>query len=344
MRKYGISIQKAPLAQHLRQLATYWQLSAAAKARLEWMIFYCTIGKQNALSTSSYFGIAPKTFHKWKKRFNPKYVQSLEDHSRTPHHKRTWQVSSEEEQQIIDLRKKHLKYGKVKLKILYQKLYRQSISTWKIERVIRKHQLYPDLTNHRKTLKRRQRVQAKMRIREFREQSDQPLPLWHTDTIQLWWYGQRRVIFTTIEDHSRIGYARVYQTGSSSQATDFLKRLVYLTGGTIKVIHHDNGSEFEKHFKRACRDLEIQQIYSRVKTPKDNPELERFNWTVQDEWLSMSEVGLDEIAEANLDLTEWLVEYNFYRPHQALDYLTPIAYAATNYPEVLPMSPARTNY
>jgi len=29
--------------------------------------------------------------------------------------------------------------------------------------------------------------------------------------------------------------------------------------------------------------LGINQIYSRVKTPKDIPALERFNWTVQDE-------------------------------------------------------------
>lgn len=54
--------------------------------------------------------------------------------------------------------------------------------------------------------------------------------------------------------------------------------------------------------------------------PKDNPALERFNWTVQDEWLALFEVGLDDVQEANQDLTECLVEYNSVRPHQALDY------------------------
>lgn len=127
-----------------------------------------------------------------------------------------------------------------------------------------------------------------------------------------------------------------------SSGADFLQRLVYLTNGKLKVIHSDNGSEFAGEFEKACFALGISQVYSMVRTPKDNPALERFNWTLQDEWLSLSEVGLDEIPEANLDLTNWLIEYNFERPHQTLDYQTPIEYAQIYKPEVLPMSPAST--
>ncbi len=76
--------------------------------------------------------------------------------------------------------------------------------------------------------------------------------------------------------------------------------------------------------------------------PTDNPALERFNWTLQDEWLSLSEVGLDDIDDANKDLTNWLIEYNNYRPHESLDYLTPLEYAQQNFFQVLPMWSART--
>jgi len=140
----------------------------------------------------------------------------------------------------------------------------------------------------------------------------------------------------------KIGSFNLYQSGSSRQATDFLQRLVYLTNGKLKIIHSDNGSEFAGEFEKACFALGISQVYSRARTPKDNPSLERFNWTIQDEWLSMSEVGLDDIQEANLDLTAWLIEYNSVRPHQTLDYQTPLSYAQTYKPEVLPMTPART--
>lgn len=67
-----------------------------------------------------------------------------------------------------------------------------------------------------------------------------------------------------------------------------MARLIYLSDGDIKIIHSDNGSEFAGEFEKACFELGIQQIYSRVKIPKDNPALERFNWTVQDEWMALS--------------------------------------------------------
>ncbi|MBI2600346.1 transposase [Candidatus Daviesbacteria bacterium] len=53
--------------------------------------------------------------------------------------------------------------------------------------------------------------------------------------------------------------------------------------------------------------------------------------------MKYSEVGLDDIQKANEDLTVWLVKYNSYRPHEALDYLTPLEYAQENFFQVLPM-------
>lgn len=302
------------------------------------MIFYQTVGKRNAKATASYFGISPKTFHKWKSRFDFTRIHSLEEKSRAPLKKRVWQVTPEQEKRIISLREKHIKYGKKKLKLLYKQEFNEVISTWKIERVVRKHQLFPDPVEHKKALKRQKKSKPKKRITELA--GGYQGTLWHTDSIVFWWYGQRRIIFTALEDKTKLGYARVYQTNSSRKAKDFLEKLVYLSSGDIQIVHSDNGSEFAGEFEKACKELAIEQVYSRVRTPKDNPALERFNWTVQDEWLSLSEVGLDVIEEANKDLTDWLVEYNFHRPHQALDYQTPIAYAFEK--KVLPMSPAST--
>lgn len=337
---YQITLKPRNTYDHWRALADWWHISPKAKTRLEWMIFYYSQAKKNALFTASYFGISSKTFHKWKKRFDPHRIQSLEEKTRAPHHRRVWEVTPLEEERIIKLRNQYLKYGKQKLKIIYQQDYSEQISTWKIERVIRKYHLYPDLVEHQKQLKRQKRraFKPKRRIGELKKGYSGTL--WHTDSIVIWWYGQRRIIFTALEDKTKLGYARVYQSSTSRKATDFLKRLIYLSDYEIQIIHSDNGSEFAGEFERACQELSIEQVYSRVRQPKDNPALERFNWTVQDEWLSLSEVGLDDIVEANEDLTEWLVEYNNHRPHAALDYLTPLAYA-TQY-QVLPMSPART--
>jgi transposase InsO family protein len=335
---YQFSLQERAFPDHWRNLAELWHLTASAKKRLEWMIFYHTVGTRNAITTAAYFGVTPKTFHKWKSRFDPKRIQSLEEHSRAPVNRRVWQVTPEEEARIIDLRTHHMKYGKKKLKICYIRHYHHSISTWKIERVIRKHHLYPDPVQKKRTKHRRNGLYRK--IGELKE--GYTGTLWHTDSITIWWYGMRRVIFTALEDKTKLGYARAYLNSTSRKAKDFLNRLVYLSSGDISIIHSDNGSEFAGEFASVCRDLGIEQVFSRARQPKDNPALERFNRTVQDEWLSLSEIGLDEIDEANHDLTEWLIEYNSYRPHESLDYLTPLAYAYEK--KVLPKTPASTVY
>jgi putative transposase len=334
---YQFSLHEREFPDHWRNLAELWHVTPGAKKRLEWLIFYYTLGKRNARKTASYFGIAPKTFHKWKKRFDPKRIQSLEEYSRAPVQRRVWQVTPLEEKRIIILRKHHLKYGKKKLKVCYLREHHHIVSTWKIERVIRKHQLYPNPVKAKHRVRRHPRGLYR-RIGELKHGYDGTL--WHTDSITIWWYGQRRVIFTALEDKTKLGYARVYLNSTSRKAKDFLNRLVYLSSGDISIIHSDNGSEFAGEFAVSCKELGIEQVFSRARQPKDNPALERFNRTVQDEWLSLSEVGLDEIDMANHDLTKWLIEYNNYRPHETLDYLTPLAYAYKE--KVLPMTPAST--
>lgn len=329
----------------LREIAEEVPLSTGARLRLEWMIFYSTVGEKKAKFTASHFGISRKTLHKWLKRFNEGNLRSLEERSRAPHHLRTWTVTLKEQERIVALRKKHLKYGKKKLKVLYKRKYKEEISTWKIERVIRRYQLFPDKEAYKKRLKKIQtrKKNPKQRIHTLRKEEKFGF-LWHIDAIIIWWYGVRRVIFTAIEELTKIAYARICTTNSSGYAEDFLKRLMYLVEGKVEIIHSDNGSEFAGNFEKACQTLGIEQVYSRARTPKDNPSLERFNWTVQDEWLALSEVGLDDPKDANKDLTNWLVEYNNYRPHESLDYQTPLEYAQQQFFKVLPMWSASTHF
>jgi len=96
------------------------------------MVFYHTVGRENATLTAQHFGISRKPFHKWLRRFqDSKYdVRSLHDQSKTPHHKRKWQVTLTQEDRIRGLRMKYPHYGKRKLKVLYEQEYGEAISTF----------------------------------------------------------------------------------------------------------------------------------------------------------------------------------------------------------------------
>ena len=63
---------------------------------------------------------------------------------------------------------------------------------------------------------------------------------------------------------------------------------------------------------------------------------ERFNQTLQREFIRMGNYCPDPI-KFNGSLTEWLIEYDFNRPHDSLDNKTPIQLT-----EVLPMYPSDT--
>ena len=129
---------------------------------------------------------------------------------------------------------------------------------------------------------------------------------------------------------------KMYTTRSSYNARDFLDRLYFLLRGKINNLQHDEGSEFKKYFNQECQKLNISEWFSRIKTPQDNATNERFNRTLREEFLQLNNFILN-VQEFNWAFTEWLIEYNFKRPHQALGYIPPILFAQKHL-KVLPMS------
>lgn len=252
----------------------------------------------------------------------------MEELSTAPNKTRKRDISLIQRIRIKQLRTKYPKYGKMKLVPLYKNRYQEQISSWKIQKVIEENNLYPDQIKAAKRRKRQgnRRGQIKRRITKLIHENKVNF-LWHVDTVVLTLSeGGYRYLLTAIDEVSKMSYARLYSTHSSRQAKDFLERLVYLTDNKVINIHHDNGSEFKKEFEEACRALNIPQWYSRPHTPKDNAVLERFNRTIQEEFIEMTDIDPMDIGDFNQKLLDWLIKYNSVRPHQTLDYKSPLEY------------------
>lgn len=321
-----------------RKVAKILQLSKAARRRLDWIIYYREHGA-NVRVCYRHFGIAPKTFYKWYRLFNEDNLYSLrqlEDQSRAPRHVRQREITPEQEQRITALRQKHLRWGKQKLARIYQTTYGETISSWKIQKVIEARQLYYHPKKSARLAQKRLQARShkKKRLTELKDLK------WYQkkagyiiclDTITLYGHNLKRYIFTAIDRYGKVAFARMYKNKSSQSAKDFLERLYFLLDGKVPRVGHDNGSEFKLLFQKACQTLEIEQYWSRVHTPKDNAANERFNRTLQEEFLAFGHFHPDP-AVFNRRLTEWLVEYNFVRPHESLKYQTPVERS-----KVLPM-------
>ena len=329
------------------------RISEQAQKRLTMIEWYYQV--KDVTTTCRLFKLSRKTFYKWLGRYEKsgKKLSSLEDVSRAPHTRRAVNLSFKEEMNIKKLRQEHIRLGKTKLQILYRRKYEGYMSQHHIQYVIEKHNLYYDpVVAKRVRTKKKHWGAKKIRINEVNPRDyltdDKPF-FFATDTIVLYLPGAKRYILTAIEYDKKLAYARVYRNKSSLSAFDFLLRLNMLVDGKIAAVLSDNGSEFAKYFDQACRRLNIVHIYTRVKTPKDNPVDERFNRTLQEEFMQVSEyfepaLASDDLTEANNLLTEWLIFYNFERPHQTLKYKTPVEwYNSYQLKEVSPMYPSITN-
>ncbi|EKD95757.1 MAG: hypothetical protein ACD_24C00348G0003 [uncultured bacterium] len=290
--------------------------------------------------TCRHFGISRKTFYKWHNVFDPHNLFTPEDRSRAPLNTRQKEITRLEEDRVVKLRTRNLCYSKFKIEKLYFDEYGYWLSSWKIQDVIQKHKLYPNKLRTAKITKKRLKAKKKARITRLKKQPQSGFLLC-LDTVEIRRGNLKRYIFTGIDFFSKVAFARMYKSSNSQNASDFLNRLLYLIDGNIQNIQTDNGSEFHKYFDQACENLKLPHYWSRARTPKDNPVIERFNQTIQSEFINFGNFTSD-IEKFNRSVTEWLIEYNCRRPHETLCYATPINFH--NSVQVLPTYPSSTCY
>ena len=116
-----------------RLATTGVELSGAAQVRLGWMDFHRR--PQNVALTCRHFGISRQTFYRWRKRYEPMDLTTLEERSHCPHHRRQPTWSFPLERKVWILRWQFPRCGKDKLAVLLraQKL---SVSTSMVGRIL----------------------------------------------------------------------------------------------------------------------------------------------------------------------------------------------------------------
>ena len=150
-----------------RKQAKTLALSKEAVCRLEWFIWHEAEG--NASLTCRHFGIAPKTFYKWRAIFSDgSNLRVLESRSKAPRRTRQKEIMPLEERRVIALRKQHIRWGKMKLSRLYRNTFNETISSWKIQYTIQKWKLYYHPKKNALLQQKRKRSQAKKRITELK--------------------------------------------------------------------------------------------------------------------------------------------------------------------------------
>jgi len=87
------------------------ELSGEARRRLKWMDYYEN-HRHNARLTCRHFDISPQTFYRWRRRYSPRQLGTLEDRSRRPHRVRQPTWSPQLMEAVQALREQYPRWGK----------------------------------------------------------------------------------------------------------------------------------------------------------------------------------------------------------------------------------------
>jgi len=107
--------------------------------------------------------------------------------------------------------------------------------------------------------------------------------------------GLRRYVVSAIDYESEFAFSFGYTNLSSARAKDFLLKFISVAPFEIKRVQTDNGSEFYKLFHEACIDLGLTHYWNYPRHPKMNAKIERYNRTVQEEFVDwhLDDLGYD---------------------------------------------------
>ena len=186
-------------------------------------------------------------------------------------------------------------------------------------------------------LKIRRKPQKRGRLGTSENSCDRRRPeyrdhVWSYDLLSERLENGRRVrLLTVMDEYTRECLA--IDVAGNFKGEDVREVLAYLFAvrGCPMYIRSDNGPEFvAKVVRDYLRDSGVKTLFIEPGSPWENGYIESFNGKLRDEQLNR-ELFL-HIDEVRYVVDRWRMDYNHYRPHSSLGYMSPTAFAATCVP------------
>ena len=317
--------------------ALCWSMiSADAEQRFRILCFW---EKHGLVATREAFGVSRRTLYAWRQRLRagggkPAACAPL---STRPRHLRQRRWPSALLAELRRLRAQHQNLGKEKLHpFLAAWCRQQDLRCPSVRTIGRLIADAPDKMRHapRQVSRFAQgRVLRQSRIRKpqgYRPEG--PGDCMARDTIERRKDGLARYLITCIDLASRFSFALAFRTRSSAHAALTLRCAQIVFPAPLQRVLSDNGGEFAKHFHDAIVSQGLVHWHTTPRTPKMNAHCERFNRTIQDEFVDFHEDLLfGDLDAFNDRLFEWLHWYNAERPHHGIALRTPLDILAVRF-------------
>jgi transposase InsO family protein len=302
---------------------------ALKKAKI--LVFWEKHGLDAAIEA---FEVKRRTLFDWKKKWvaGEKKPEALNEKSRAPKRKRVRMWDEDIVAEIKRLRWEHPNLGKEKLHPLLvvsckeKNLVCPAAKT--IGRIVKDLgglRMHPGKISHFGKVKVLNRQKVLRKPKDFK--AEYPGHCVALDTIERHVNGSRRYVVTFEDIYTRYAFAWATTSHASAAAKEFFDLCLKIFPFPITFVLTDNGSEFAKHFSRELKRLHLVHYRTYPRTPKMNAHCERFNRTIQEEFIDYHASELMIPAAFNRKLIDWLVWYNTERVHFAFqNKLSPVQF------------------
>lgn len=308
------------------------ELSLQATTRLQALEVWRRTGRRQ--DAAEVFGLSQATLYRWRQRYDPSDLTSLEARSRRPHHVRQSTTPVEVVERITVLREPSPRWGREKLRVLVGR-EGITVSAKTIDRVLARLKPRGLLVEPpRRPISARRRWRPRpWAVRKPKDyEATRPGDLVEVDTLDVRPLpGVILTHFTARDVVCRWDGVEVYRRATATTAAHFLEALQARLPFPLRAIQVDGGGEFRAAFAQACQAQGLRLFVLPPKSPKLNGHVERAQRTHTEEFYECDE-GDVALAALRPALRRWETIYNTVRPHQALGYLTPAEYLAHHAP------------
>jgi transposase InsO family protein len=259
---------------------------------------------QSMRQVARYIGVNVSTVSRWCRKVPYGGVHEIPTKSSRPHSHPN-QLNEEVIKKIVKTRLSHGRCAD----IIHQELLNDHIDV--------------SLSSVKRTLDRRKLTKKRSPWKRLHKSIERPEALnpgdlVQLDTIHLMESENSRIyVYTLLDLYSRWTYARAVKRLNGKQTINFVRNAKRKFPHKFKCLQSDHGPEFSTHFTER---IKITHRHSRVRRPNDNAHLERFNRTIQEEFLDKLPRNVNVI---NRYLPKYLKYYNEERLHMGINFKTP---------------------
>jgi len=299
--------------------------------RLEVLSFFQEFGLE---ATKKAFKVSKTTLYRWQKTLTNHQgkISSLLPKSTRPRHLRRMATDSRVIEYIQKLRGEHYRLGKRKIKVLLDRycfnLRIETISVSTIGKVIKRNHLFFQkqgrLYHNPNSGWAKRKPAKRLRVRY----SPKPTEFGHLqmDTVLKMIEGVKSYLYSAIDIKLKFALSLAYPKLNSQNTLDFFKKVELVYPLKIKSVQTDNGLEFLGVFDQHLIKRNIPHFFIYPRCPRINGVVERYQRTIQEEFLEPHSDLIHYPKLFNDKLAEYLLFYNLERPHQALGFKSPLGY------------------